>query len=306
MLLPKEIKLDVKPGESINDFKINASQAFRISGRVVGAVDGEPFAGAEVSVALVIDGYPRDRSRVKNGCRRQVHSFCLSRNSLGASGRRPPGYIHNQVWSRSKFADKRAPRLKVFKDMEWPDLVVDPAQDVTIEVFDEHGKTAVDAIVKIVTLKSYPDGEDHQTVQKTDSNGRYVARHVTSNDTLPIRVYTPTAISDASLVITPSEHDKPVRIDLSPDHGICLRCRIVDRAGDPITNASVSISTTYPYVSKWADNGLAISGSVNGGKTDADGNFISGPVWPDLGYSLIVTAKGYANHRHCSLVGSCG
>ena len=65
MLLPKEIKLDVKPGESINDFKINAIQAFRISGRVVGAVDGEPIAGAEVSVATLIDGYSNHRSRVK-------------------------------------------------------------------------------------------------------------------------------------------------------------------------------------------------------------------------------------------------
>ena len=33
MQLPEKIELDVKPGEPINDFKINALQAFRISGR---------------------------------------------------------------------------------------------------------------------------------------------------------------------------------------------------------------------------------------------------------------------------------
>ena len=50
MLLPEEIKVSVKLGESINDFKINAIQTFKISGRVVGAVDKEPVANADVLI----------------------------------------------------------------------------------------------------------------------------------------------------------------------------------------------------------------------------------------------------------------
>ena len=35
-------------------------------------------------------------------------------------------------------------------------------------------------------------------------------------------------------------------------------------------------------------------GIAGNGNTDAEGNFVSGPVWPDLQYSLRVTAEGYA------------
>ena len=294
LLLPKEIKLDVKPGEPINDFKINALKAFKITGRVIGSVDGDPIAGARVSVTTLIDGYSNHRSGVKTDAEGKYTAFAHPGTVSVRVVDAPSDYARADDLYGSEYGKKRNPRLEVSKDMVWPDLLVDPAQDLTIEVFDENGKPAANAAVKIVALSGYPDGEDYQTVQKTDSNGRYVARQVASNDTLPIRVYTPTAISDASLIITPSEHDKPVRIDLSPDHGVRLRCRVVDRAGDPIVNASVGISTSYPYVSKWADNGLAISGSVGGGETDAEGNFVSGPVWPDLRYSLIVRAEGYA------------
>ena len=185
------------------------------------------------------------------------------------------------------------PRPTFPEDTQLPDLLVNPAQDVTIEVIDENGKPAVGAVVKIVT-PSGTHGGNYRSVLKTDLNGKYVIQRVASNDTLPIRIYTPTAISDPTLVITPGEHDKPLRIELAPEHGVRLSCRVVDRAGDPIADASVSIATSYPQVTNQLDYSSYWSGFAGGGKTDAEGNFVSGPVWPDLEYSLEVTAEGYA------------
>ena len=152
-----------------------------------------------------------------------------------------------------ELSELRMPTIAVTEDTVWPDLILDSACDVTIEVFDENGKPAADAVVKIVTLAGYPDGDNYSTSQRTDANGRYVARRVTVNDTLPICVRTPTAISPLDLIITPSELDGPVRIDLSPDHGFRIRCRAVDTDGDPIANADVSIGTSYPYKTKWCN-----------------------------------------------------
>ena len=72
-----------------------------------------------------------------------------------------------------------------------------------------------------------------------------------------------------------------------------LKCRVVDRAGDPIANATVLISTNYPQATKWLDSGLWLSGGAGRGRTDDNGNFVSGPVWDDLQYSLNVIADGY-------------
>ena len=241
----------------------------------------------------LIDGSLRYRKRVETDADGKYSVYVRPGTFLIKVAEAPEAFVPSGDSAGSELGKKRMPRLDVSKNTVWPDLEIDPAQDVTIEVFDDNGKPAIGAVVKIITTAGYPAGRDYQTVQKTDANGKYVIRQVTANDTLPIRVYTPTAISDPTLVITPSEHKTPLRIDLSPDHGARLRCRIVDRIGDPIANATVLIATTYPQVTKWLDQRMWLSGGAGRGKTDVDGNFVSGPVWSDLQYSLNVIADGY-------------
>ena len=207
VLLPEEIKVSVKPGESINDFEINAIQTFRISGRVVGAVDNEPVVDADVLISSEIAGSSRGpkQIRVKTDAKGEYAALVHPGTVTIRTEATPEGYLPNG----SELRRIRMPRADISEDTQLPDLLVNPAQDVTIEVIDENGKPAVGAVVKIVT-PSGTHGGNYQSVLKTDLNGKYVVKRVASNDTLPIRVYTPTAISDPTLVITPSEHDEPV------------------------------------------------------------------------------------------------
>ena len=294
MLLPEQIELTVEPNVAINDFSIKANPAFKVSGRVVGSVDNKPVAGAEVKFLLVLggNGLVPKKSAITD-LEGNYFAFVKKAKYILSVSNTPDAYVPSADSYDSEFAKQRLPRLDVVKDTVWPDLKVDPAKDITIDVFDEYGNPAVGAVVNIVTFAGFPARRDYRTVHKTDANGKYVIRQVTSNDTLPIRVYTPNAISDPALVITPSEHEQPLRIDLSPDHGVRLRCKVVDRIGEPIAGAIVSIATAYPAATKWLDRRTSQFAGAGSGKTDANGNFVSGPVWSDLGYSLTAKADGY-------------
>ena len=299
---------EVKPKEAVNDFELVAEKALQISGRVVSFENQAGIANAVVRHSTVVDGRTSQHGRTTTDKDGKYSVYVKKGKCRFSVADAPKEFIPSASSYDSEFSKSRIPMIDVTKDMTWPDLILDSACDVTIEVFDENGKPAADAVVKIVAMAGYPAGEDYSTSQRTDANGRYVIRRVTVNDTLPIRVRTPTAISEIDLVITPSELDGPLRIDLSPDHGFRCRCRAVDRDGEPIANADVSVGTSYPYVSKWsnAERGYSLGGSAGGGVTNSDGTFESGPLWPDRAYSLTVKAEGYAQSETPQVSGKVG
>lgn len=295
LLLSESERLEIKPETPIDDFELVAEKAFKISGKVVGFENKDPIADAVVQFMSLRDGGLRYSGRVTTDQAGEFFAYTKKGKHILKVVEAPREFIPTADSYDSEFAKSRSPTIDVTEDTVCPDLELDQACDVTIEVFDENGKPAAGAIVKIVTVAGYPAGQDYQTEQRTDAEGKFVARRVTKNDTLPICVRTPTAISELDLVITPSELKGPVRVDLAPDHGFRFRCRVVDREGEPIVGANVTVGTYFFYVSKWIDGerGSAISGSAGQGKTDAEGYFETGPLWPDRDYFLNAKAEGY-------------
>ena len=300
---PPEI-FEIKPKEGVDDFKLTAERALQIRGRVVSSENQSGIANATVGHSGVADDGTKQSARTttdKDG--KFIVNVRKGKLQLKVNDA-PQEFIAHGDRSNGR----RTPTISIDQDMVWPDLVLDPACDVTIEVFDENGKPAADALIKIVAAIGYPAGQDYTTEQRTDANGQYVIRHIPVIDTLPIWVRTPTAISPLDLTITPSKEDGPVRIDLSSDLGFRFRCRVVDTDGDPIANAEVSFRTLFGYLAEWskADVQFSMGGITGSGVTDSDGYFESGLLWSDRSYSLTAKAKGYGQNQILDINGKVG
>ena len=278
----------------------------RISGKVVARDTDTPVAGVRMRIRSIIDGGSESVAHPVTDSQGMYSAF-VSPGKLSVSALDTPKEF---VPSPKSFARdlERSPILKldVARNTVLPNFELDSACDVEIKVTNENGEPVAGAIVKVVTVAGYPDGGYRQPVQQTDADGRYVIRQVAVNDTLPIWVRTPTAVSK-QLVVTPEELDGPLEISLSSE-GARFRVRITDDDDEPIAGASVSVSTSYPYQSKWMGSGTSRFGSAGSGKTDDDGVFVSGPLWTDerREYTLNVSAEGYSKAETPRLRGETG
>ena len=268
------------------------TQASVLTGRVISAKTKKPIAGAQVQIGNIIDGSIRITESPTTDDQ-GVYSVNVPDGTFSISvGTVPDGFIESPNMLNSDLVKERMPKFQVSGDTTAPDFLLDSATDVTIEVTDENGKPVEGALVKTVVPAGYPDGGYDKPTPKTDVNGRFVIRKVTDDDTIPIWVRTSDRVSE-SMTIEPAEFDKPVSVVLSSE-GLRFRIKVVDDDDKPIEGAKVFVGTSYRYRSKWIDSGLAISGSAGSGITDSQGNFESGPLWPNSGYDIKVTAEGYS------------
>ncbi len=215
----------------------------------------------------------------------------------------PVGFVPSPEQIDSELAEQPVKKVDVSGEANLPDIKLDPACDVVLKVIDEHGEPAVGAIVKVVTQTGYPDGGYRNPVQKTDASGHYTIRQVAVNDTLPIWVRTPTAISEP-LVVTPGDLDGPLEVALSTE-GVRFRVHVINDDDEPVSGVSVSLSTSFMYKSKW-NSRMGISGGAGTGKTDENGQFVSGPLWSGKGYKLTASGEGFSKAETPRLEGKSG
>ena len=296
LLSPQKLrKWKVEAGQP--PLELLAGQASVLTGKVISYKTKKPIAGAQVRVAQRVDGHAAF-STFPTTDDQGAYSANVPNGSFTAMvSRAPDGFIRSPDIYDSKLRKERNPRFEVSGDTAAPNIELDSATDVTIEVTDEDGEPVEGAIVKVVVPVGYPDGEYDQPTAKTDVNGRYVIRGVTDDDTIPIWVRSANGVSEFK-TIDPSEFAAPVSIVLSSE-GLRFRVKVVDDNDKPIQGAKVHLGTYYRYQSKWIDSnrGTATSGGAGSGVTDSQGNFESGPLWPNSGYKISVTADGYVRAR---------
>ena len=304
-LIPPDL-ITQKIGGEAPPLVIKALAGFRVSGKVVARNTDVPVAGVMMRISSSADGRLQPIAHPLTDTQGN-YSAIVSPGKLRISAVKTPSEF---VPSPKDYGRDLEPspilKLDVARHTVLPDFELDSASDVEIKVTNENGEPVAGAIVKVVTVAGYPDGGYRQPVQKTDADGRYVIRQVAVNDTLPIWVRTPTAISE--LVVTPEELDGPLEISLS-NEGARFRVRITDDDDEPIAGASVSLSTSFRYQSKWMGRmGMAKVGSAGSGKTDDEGVFVSGPLWTGKRqqYRLKVSAEGYLEGETPRMLGKEG
>ena len=294
--------LTVKPGQEAQ-FQIAATNAFAIRGRVLSVVDQTPVADAEVQFMSRRDGQGRYAGRVttaKDGS----YLFHTTPGEVSATISSAPGFVGTLEYY-GDLAKKRFPTLKVTKNTEWPDLEIPPASDVAVRVVDVDGKPVAGAMVRAMPAASVLPRHGGVSAT-TDAQGMCLIKGVAVDDTLPIWAKTADAVSDRSIVVTPSELDGPVEIEISPDNGVRFHCEVATRGGKPIPNANVTFNTSFRYVSKWVSGGMSLSGSGGVATTDAEGKAVSPLLWTGQTYWIKASAEGYDLAEAPQLIGERG
>lgn len=291
-LAGEPVTFTVAPSQSVTDVSLQTERAVRITGRVLSVTDRRPVAGATVHLNYIREGrlIHGNRATTDDDGAYVIHAAegTARIEVVEAPERHVP---LDAYYGSNDTAKERIPTLELKEDTAWPDLLLDPAGDVEMIVVDDRGDPVPGADVRIEAPGRFRDFQWGKG--QTLAGGRYTIRRVALNDTLPIRVRTPQAISAPGLVITPGQLDGPLRVTLSDEHGFRFRCKVVDEQGAPIEDANVSIGTSYPYVSKWIDPGLSRGGTAGVFHTDSAGAVVTGPLWPDMGYRVSAAAEGY-------------
>lgn len=284
--------------------RLTAARAYRVQGRVISSADSTPVANASVQLTAIQEGRMR-----------YVGQSTTGENGLYIA-HVAPGRVRVRVASADGFVGtpdhgsggdlwkERFPDREVTGDTLWPDLKLDPATDLVVQVVDQNDQPVPNALVK-VTAAAGPASKFFGA-RTTDSAGKCTIKAVDVTDTLPIWARTRDAVSDSRTVVTPGEVTGPVRITIGPDQGVRFRCKVVDRDGTPIPNATVSFRTSFAYVSKWVDSGLSLSGSAGLATTDENGVVVSGPLWTGQTYWIKASADGYDVAEAPQLVGTTG
>ena len=204
-------------------FVVKAIPLLRVEGKVVSGSTGDAVAGATLSLRQVVDGYGRFFGQAitdENG----NYWKNVPAGRLYVSVRKTPeAYVPSPEHYDQDLDESPIQKVDIAADTTLPDFKLDDACDVIVNVTDENGQPAAGAVVKVVTVAGYPDGDFRKPVQRTDANGQYTIRQVAVNDTLPIWVRTPTAIC-APMVVVPEELDGPVEIKLSTE-GVRFRVK---------------------------------------------------------------------------------
>ena len=299
----------VRSGKVTDNVPLKVSVAYSIRGRVLGALDKEPVAEAGVQLYHIVDGSMRHVQRVTTDADGNYLAHVPQGKIQIRVPAAPAKYIPlNLYLRRSQKADNRQPTIDVQQATTWPDLLLDPAGDVEIEVVDEQGDPVADAMVKVLTPVEYESYGDFAPVEPADGVGRYTIRRVALNDTLPIRVRSDMGVSDPELTVTPGELNGPVRVQLSAANGFRFRGKVVDTQGKPISDATIGLVTYLPYATKWQDagGGVSFSGGAGTYKKNARGFFQTGPLWPDTTYQVSASAAGYGTATAPQKIGKRG
>ncbi|QDU89822.1 Cna protein B-type domain protein [Pirellulimonas nuda] len=291
------VEVNVEPGQATRGVSLTTEPGVWLRGRVLAFADKRPVGGATVTYNRIEEG----RSTHEGQCvtdQDGAHAAFVREGTYQIQVLLTPDrYVPlNSSFHSGGDAKSRMPRLAVAADTQWPDLLLDPAGDLAIEVVDEAGRPAAGAVVHVVCSVGV-QAELRRSIQKADASGRFTIRGVALNDTLPIRVRTPDAISKPSLVVTPEKVAQPLRVELSTAHGFRFRCKVVDPEGEPIAGATIHFGTSYPYATKWQGpgGGVSVSGTAGTATTDASGEAQSDLLWNDLNYWVSASAEGYSS-----------
>jgi len=185
----------------------------------------------------------------------------------------------------------------------FPDIALEPAIQVEGVVVDESGKP-----VPGVPIRTSEDVMGFRPGGKpimADAEGKFVLHGLGAEDVLALRARNERAVTDGGIIVTVAEQHGPVRLVLAEKAACRLKGRVVDDRGKPVAGAPVGINWNYRGVGRNANMGYGM-GLEGGGKTDAEGRFQTGVLWPGDNYQVTVRAEGYGPAESIRVTGKAG
>lgn len=308
---------------------VSRKQVFRVRGTVVN-VSGEPVPEATVALQWtreVIFEHPAQRRRGRAAPDGAVafpqrasvahQSSQLEQLAVDAAGKFKSGVL----WPRDSYqvtisAPGYAP-LETSSVQGTPGGVHDfgnlvlRRNDLVVSgiVYDENGRAVPNAEIEVVSPPGPAKPNMHSDVQ-----GRFSITDVDSAIPLPLRARSADAATEGATVVLPADFDKPIQLVVSTKNAFRLRGAVVDRQGQPVPDASVSVVWHHRGPGERSQFALAggrrISGraspTLNKVLAVADGGFETPALWPDENYHLIASAPGHVSLESAVVYGPAG
>ena len=266
---PGNLSLEVEPGAVVEDFEIELHQAWPVTGRLVDADTGEPFAGVEVSAdsrqwgkyaTTTSDNDGVFRLQVLPG-RAELYAF-LEYGRFGAD------------------ENKRTVLVKAGEEIRLEDWPIRRGVSVQGMAVDEQGQPVAGAEVWEGGATGRPRAED-----VADSRGAFVLEGLPPDEDVLLMAASGDAVSARATKVNTGSPPDPLRIEVSRGAAAGVGGRVVDERGEPIAGAEVEVVRDVP-----GRNGTWPLGTLT---TGADGGFESQPLMPFYTVSARVSCRGF-------------
>ncbi len=285
---------EVKPGGAVTGVALALRPAVAVRGRVIDKTSGTGIKGVQV----VVHGTnpPRHLAWSTTDAQGRYTVYIKPATINVFVQRAPASHLIRE--------DQGTPSVNAIRDVDYPDIKLDRAVQLTGVVVDVDGKPVAGAQVSC-PVPNFHASFDRELMPVTDSQGKFIVNRLDPKDNAPLRARTGRAVTAAAVVVVPADQKDPVRLVVSEPNTFRLRGTVVDVAGKPVADAVVRVQWHFHYASKrypgWGSDAWLLTQW-----TDADGRFETDALWPGEEYRVEVTASGYGDAQSVRITGRPG
>ena len=313
------IHVEVKPGEKTQGVSVPLVPTVRVTGQVVDRDTHKGVAGVGLWVY--------QHSPAADFGRPSASQHTTSDEDGRFEFRLPPGATRVGMFEvpRAFFHSAGQPADRWEREIadgdEWPTFELSRAAEVEGVVVDEAGQPAPHAELFFDGFSRSFGRPFDWLPSRTDGNGRFVLNQLDPELKFSLRARTPDAVTDGVATIALSELKGPAKITVSKKHLFRVRGKVVDDAGQPLPEATVSLEWSHEVLNDRAarmargrGEGLAAQrfspiyqlSQLEPFAARADGKFESPALWPRDSYYATVSAPGYASLDTAQVQGTAG
>ncbi len=266
--------MEVRPGETAT-LSLAIKPAVAVRGKVLDQQTGQGVAGVQVSLA----------HRMDSGGGGDYKSATTSADGTFTLFARPgkANVYFQQV--PDQYANPSNSRQNKVIDIQ-NETTLDPIRLERVNVLegvvvDTSGKPVAGAEIRCTDTEY---GFSLQEVFHSDAAGKFTLKKISPKKTYIVRVRTDRAVADPANVV-PAELKGPLRMVVNEKTAYTLRGTVTDEAGKPIPQAQVGLIAHW----HWGSGGVSFVSDNR--KTDDQGRFEFGGLWPGDEYQIRIQAK---------------
>jgi protocatechuate 3,4-dioxygenase beta subunit len=283
--------IEVKPSETAH-VSLELKPAVKLQGKVVDQQTGQGVAGVRVNINFSDGRGPAGRQNL------------ATTDAAGAfTIYTRPGKAQVNVWQiPEQYTNPSSSRQMQTVEIK-EDTVMEPIQLARASVLegivaDKSGNPVADAEIHYCSLDSSSSVSRERNL-RSDAAGKFILKNIPAKEKISVRARTNKAASEP-VSVTAGESASPIRLIVDEKTAFTMRGTVVDDAGQPIAQTEI-VPTIHLWFGNWG-----ISYSSESCKTDVDGKFEIGGLWPGDKYDIHAMATGYEKYSTRQIEGTSG
>jgi protocatechuate 3,4-dioxygenase beta subunit len=291
--------LTLKSGQHLDGLVIPLTSCREVKGRVVDRRTGQGIGSVQVYLSSGEAGSTRPAQSVQSDAEGAFSAWLPPGKATAHVRRVPTEYLLPSYTAGGN-------GMPIFG--EQPLIELDRAAAVEGVVVDEAGNPVPVAWLDIQRSSIPRIGPWQRPPAQADASGNFIVPQLEPHEPLVIRARSSTATTDGPITVIPAELDGPVRLVVSEKNACRFSGQVVDRRGNPLPAAKVSIANSRQIPTTFPARGflrqLNLLESVL--QVAADGTFETEALFPGDSYQLTVTSPGHGDRLFESVRGEPG